>query len=663
MISFLYPALWFAALAAAIPIILHLIKRRESRRLTFPAIRYLRKAERRHKRQLRLRHLLLLGTRVLLVLLLAATAAGPLIGRGGAKDHRPTALAIVLDESLSSAQISDDRRLLDLFVERARLALDLSTPDDRIALFSAVDAGAAVATQELAVMREHLANLDPSATKADLPTLLLQANAWLNAVADGRAREIHILTDLQELSLHSASQQVHDDAGAGVSALVYIPDYEPPANGAPADPIPQIAPLNAGRQTRIAIPLNWFGSDQRAETTVIRLVVEDDVVAVGEAQLGATTLLQLPPQDSGWVQGYVDIDRSGLSADDRRYFTWFARPTARVALLGDPGEFVITALEALEGGGRLRRVQPEAAEVWITAGGERLQEGLAGGRSVIVIPPAAELELSRLNARLERAGLPWRYEPAAGNRGVTRLENGVEEVPGLDGLEIRRNYQLVSDGLVGGDTSLVRLASGEPWLVRGMTTEGAAYLLLASPLTIEASALPISAAMVPFMDASVGDWARRGVFQATVLDGSSAIRLPGRARTLTLPGGASISIEGGSRFRGRRAGNYAAYDGDGVVLAFSVNAPTSEADLSRGTPADLAVILPAADWSWSHGGDSADWESSVFRSRRGKLAWRPLVALLVLIAIVETSLAAAGRRRTAQTSSEAMGASPLQERA
>jgi hypothetical protein len=42
--------------------------------------------------------------------------------------------------------------------------------------------------------------------------------------------------------------------------------------------------------------------------------------------------------------------------------------------------------------------------------------------------------------------------------------------------------------------------------------------------------------------------------------------------------------------------------------------------------------------------DVADWRDSIYKARRGKLAWRPLVVLLILISIIEAALAAAGRR-------------------
>lgn len=646
MISFLHPFLWIAAAAAAVPILLHLIRRRELRQVTFPAIRYLRQAEQRHARRLRVRHLLLLAVRVLLVSLLAAAAAGPLIGRGDAADHRPTALAIVIDESLSSAQISGERRLLDYFVESVDLTLGLASPDDQLALFSSAGHGSPVAAQGAAAIREQLRNLEPSATSTDLPALIRRANAWLASAGGRRAHELHVLTDLQRISVGDGAPSdtaAPASGGRGVSVLVYAPDYEPQPNGAPGDPVAEVMPLNVGQPTTISVTTGWYGPDPPSDPVVLRLIVGDDVVAVTEAELGTPSLLRLPPQDSGWVQGYVEIDPSGMTADDRRYFSWLARPPARVAVLGDVGEFVTLAVDALERGGRLRAAAAAEAEVWIAGSGERLGDGLAGHRSVIIVPPTSGLDIPRLNLRLERAGVPWRYEPVDPATGRSRFADGAPL--GMSGLEVRRHYRIVPAGLTGADTAIIQLQTGEPWLIRGTAPEGSAYLLLASALTPGSSALPVSAAMIPFIDAAVGDWARSGAIEPAMIHGSTPVRLPPRARMLRYPDGSSIPVEGGATFMARLPGNYAVSDGRAVIMAFSVNAPITEADFGRGDPDALEAALPAAEWRWIRQRDSSAWADSIFRSRRGRAAWKPVVALFILIAILEAGLAAAGLRR------------------
>jgi hypothetical protein len=646
VIGFLYPAFLAAAAAAALPVILHLVRRREVRRLTFPAMRYLRRAEQRHARRLRLRHLLLLSARVLIILLAAFAAAGPLVGRGGAADHRPTALAIVVDESLSSARLLGGRRLADLYAERARLALELLTAEDRIALFSAVRPGEGAVTTDPVGAREYLRELRPTAGVAELANAIRQAEAWLQAWGELR-RELHVLTDLQRISAEAPGPEAATPTGAGrdVSVVVFSPELGPQSNGALGNPVPEAVPLTAGQHTRVSVALHWFGPERPSAPTVIRLVRGEDVVAAAEGEFGGSALLRMPPQDSGWVQGYVEIARHGLAADDRRYFTWFVRPAVRVALLGELGAFLNHAVEALTRGGRLSRVEPSEAEVWVSSGGQRIEEALVAGASVLVVPPSDPLELTRLNTRLDRARIPWRYEAVPGARGLARIAEGAP-MAGLSGLEVREWHRLVRSALASGDTALIRLSSGEPWLVRGNTNDGSTYLLLASPLTETASDVPVSAGMVPLVDAMVGSWARPGVVGAVDFEGVASVRLPARAREVVYPDGSRTPGEGGAWLQVSAAGNYSATDGVNVLMAFSVNAPLIEADLTRGRPEDLEAALPAADWTWIQGTDPAAWQQAIFRARRGKLAWRPLVVLLLLASIVEAGLAAAGRRRS-----------------
>jgi hypothetical protein len=281
--------------------------------------------------------------------------------------------------------------------------------------------------------------------------------------------------------------------------------------------------------------------------------------------------------------------------------------------------------------------------VWLADGGSRIEEGLNAGKSVIVIPSASGLDLPLLNSRLSRARVPWRYEATQGTHGVTRIAAGAP-LDGLAGLEVRQFYRLTPAGLAPVDTALIRLDDEQPWLVRGVVG-GAVYLLLASPLTPAASDVPVSAEMVPFVDALVGDWARRGVEDPASVEGNEPIRLPARARTLTGPDAVQVTVEGGAWYRASQAGYYTVSDGERDLLAFAVNAPLTEADLARGNRTELERVLPDAEWSWTDATRTDEWQASIFRARRGKLSWRPLVGLLLLVSIVEAALAAAGRRQ------------------
>lgn len=644
MIGFVQPLLLVAAAAAAIPIVLHLIRRQQARRVTFPAVRYLRRAEQRHARRLRLRHLLLLALRVSLIVLAAAAAAGPLIGPGGPADHRPTALAIILDNSLSTTAVLDDDHLFRALLDRATESVRLTGPDDRAALFPAADPAHTVITRGSDDLAASIRDLQPVPDIADLPGAIARAGEWLRSAGEERAPEIHLLTDGQSTSLagHNPGDPLVRPLDR-LTVVIHVPELEDPGNGTLADPQPEALPFILAQEARLSVSLHWFGTDrQPAEPVVMRLVHQGRIVGATEAAFGSVGLLSFTPDVPGWIQGYVEIDRHGLSADDRRYFTWSARPPPRVRVAGRPGPFLEEALSALARGDRLRRVVGEPAEVLIAGAGEGLEDAAARGATAIVIPPGSALELPRLNARLERAGIPWRYESATG-RGATRLE-APQAMERLADPEVRLVYALRPEGVAARDTVLIRTTDGEPWLIRGVTPRGSAHLLLASPLVPEATELPVSAAMVPFIDALIGEWARRGEHAGTHFTGVDPIRLPDRARRLEGEG-VSRPVEPGSWFHPAAAGNYSVLDGDSILLAFSVNPPLEESDRTQAPRKAFEDLLPEADWTWVGDDDPAAWTEAIYRARRGRLAWRPVVALLLLFAILESTLAASGRRR------------------
>ena len=97
--SFLYPAFLAAALAIAVPIVLHLLRRDAAPEVPFTAVRLLRRGPVERSRRRRLRDLLLLAARVAAILLLAAAFARPYMAARGDAGLR----VVAVDRSFSMA--------------------------------------------------------------------------------------------------------------------------------------------------------------------------------------------------------------------------------------------------------------------------------------------------------------------------------------------------------------------------------------------------------------------------------------------------------------------------------------------------------------------------------------------------------------------------------
>src|SRR5918997_135179 len=132
MIGFLHPWVLAGLAAAAIPILLHLLARREPPTVVFPAVRYLVSTTREHQRRLKLQNWLLLFLRTLLVVLLVMAAAGPTASLRGVAVHAPSALVLIVDNSPSSGSMAGGSPQLAQLVAAARGVVARATPDEAL---------------------------------------------------------------------------------------------------------------------------------------------------------------------------------------------------------------------------------------------------------------------------------------------------------------------------------------------------------------------------------------------------------------------------------------------------------------------------------------------------------------------------------------------------
>ena len=116
--AFLTPAFLFGALAVAVPIVLHFLRRERLPRLPFSDLRLLRGARVEQTRRQSLRELLLLALRVAAVLLLALAFARPFFADRAASGARATVVLVDTSFSVSApGQAAEARALAHAVVD------------------------------------------------------------------------------------------------------------------------------------------------------------------------------------------------------------------------------------------------------------------------------------------------------------------------------------------------------------------------------------------------------------------------------------------------------------------------------------------------------------------------------------------------------------------
>ena len=202
-------------------------------------------------------------------------------------------------------------------------------------------------------------------------------------------------------------------------------------------------------------------------------------------------------------------------------------------------------------------------------------------------------------------------------------------------------YRLGPAGTAATDSVLLRLQDGTPWAVRGTRAQGGRFIVLASPLTVQATTIPASAAMIPLLDRVTGTWAAADAARAEAQPGER-VALPQDAEEVIDPAGARVRVQAGEAFDGAtQPGVYRVVARGKVIGAFVVNPAAVESDLSYADAGRVQRALAPLDVKRMRA--AHDWRRGVFAHRVGREVWRVFLVILLVLLIVEAVAAATGR--------------------
>ncbi len=592
MIGFLHPWALLGLLGAAVPILLHLLARREPPTVVFPAVRYLITTTKEHQRRLKLQNLLLVAVRTLLIVLLALAAAAPTMPLRGVPGHAPSALVLVLDNSPSSAAVVAGSARLGHLASAARQVLGRGTPDDALWL---ITADGVPQRGDAGMLSEQLRDLAVSPRRLDLGVALTLAGEIL--APESKPGEVILLSDLQASAVSPATLEV--------PLLVARPSGPPPANVG-------LARLETGSQPwsseggRVVVSL--AGDSGTAVPVTTRIGRRPPVQTL--AHVGGAAALAVPGVGAGWWTVEANLAPDEFRLDDRRLGVVRVAPVARAAW--DTGSrYVAAAGEVLVSNRRL-------------TGGDEVTFGRLGRGASIVQPPEDVAEIGALNRALAARGVTWSY-------GAPILQAAMTDSgPYLGRVRVVRRFQLQSSG--SGRTGVLATVNGAPWLVRSGDV-----LLLGSRIDPEWTDLPLSAGFMPFMDALINRLARGEV---TLADGAPGdpVPLPDNATTVR-QSDREWPVESGGFFRPPEVGAYYVLAGSDTVGAITANLDPRE-----------SLLAPASDdqvrrlWRDARVADLTEASDLAFRTGalgdlRGPLLWAALV-----LGLAEMALASGLRR-------------------
>lgn len=395
---------------AAVPWLLHLLRRKRWRRIYFPSLMLL--ADRRNLvlRRYRIEEILLLAIRTLLVASLVAAMARPLVsGLPGWLSSAERWVVVILDDSASMAAARDGMTAMDLAKERIGPVLRSMGSGARVALVSG-----GRGTQVLAGFGEpdYIIRAIEEVQPRPLGTDLAGALALAGRMLEGKKQpSVLIVSDFQKYSFGQADSLVPGGDLKKISVFLLDIGLNPPPQN--------LAWLSVKAQPllgRMAVEVKTL-PQARAKLVLQqggRIVNQISVVADSNGRFSAG--MELPPGDSLCLWTSDD----GLALDDT-FFLADTRVVRRCLVVAEPvwaGQALLRkALDALSGSGIIWKMATvpnakdikEADVVLIAARGldtstsDLLSKAAESGTGFVFVPPA-EADVQSYNRLLSAMG-------------------------------------------------------------------------------------------------------------------------------------------------------------------------------------------------------------------------------------------------------------------
>jgi hypothetical protein len=342
----------------AIPIIIHLVFGRRTRRVDLGTLRFLKIVLQENVRRRRLKRWILLALRMACVALLVLLFARPYLLAGRLKgDDR--LVVILLDRSASMGLKTDRGRLLDLAVAEAEKVvaqcgsatqLEMACFDHAIYPLGkpeGVSAALSNTTESLEDLLTELGSSDTTYGSTDYGAALAWAHDVCVQSECGR-KELHLITDLQRSGLDRT-----DAKPMPVDVKVHLVDLgQPyPRNVAVTRVAAQRLTVRPGETVALEATLLSSGQFALENIPVVLYLRNGDrqqsMRTEVDLDAGATATVQfeLAKLAEGLWQGVVMAEiNDDLAFDNRRHVALLVTPPLQVVLLdGDPGSSPYTA--------------------------------------------------------------------------------------------------------------------------------------------------------------------------------------------------------------------------------------------------------------------------------------------------------------------------------
>lgn len=518
MMKFANPYFLFGLIAIAVPVIIHLFNFRRFRKIYFSNVAFLKEIKQETQKKSKIKHLLILVSRILAVASLTIAFAQPYIPQGTKTiDTRGSVVSVYIDNSFSMQNVSKKGRLFEEAVSKAKEIVLSYKSTDLFQLLTNDFEGRHQSCYTREEFIQMLGELDVSPATHTLSEVITRQNDLFSTVKN-KEKVAFILSDFAKVN--SDVDIISPDTG------VYV----------------HLLPLTANTTNNIFIDSCWFDSpvkqagqhveltvlvknmsDADAEKIPVKLTINGKQKALASADIsaGSETEVKLSYviSETGIQNAVVEIIDNPIIFDDEFYFSYKVADKIKVLdIFNNEKNIYVHSLFATDSSCELNSTDVNKLDYsdisisdlvildglrTITSGLEQELVKFVGKAGSLAVFPGAEADLTSYNSLTVALNAPSYKESDTADTKVSDVNTDhqlytdvFEKIPENVNMPVIYKHYPIKGKVFSVDENIMKLLNGDAFIISVKSGKGMLYMS-SVPLDADFSNFPKHALFVP----------------------------------------------------------------------------------------------------------------------------------------------------------------------
>ena len=342
---FIYPEFLFALSALAIPVIIHLFNFRRFKKIYFTNVRFLREIKQDTQSRSRLKHLLILISRLLALAFLVFAFAQPFIP--SANQHKGSGterISIYIDNSFSMDAIGKNGALLETAKKKAREIASTYKASDQFQLLTTDFEGRHQRLVSRDEFKKLVDEVKPGSSVRPLSEVVQRQEQALSGIDQTIHKSMFLLSDFQK-----SIADINEIKIDSTVRIYFVPLNASKQNNLAIDTCFLDKPfVQLNTPTTLQVRIRNTGSTD-AENIPLKLIINGVQKSVGSISVPAGSLnestLSFSLTEAGWQRAQLSIADYPVTFDDDFYFNFNIR--ASIDVLSINGKTAGNAINAV----------------------------------------------------------------------------------------------------------------------------------------------------------------------------------------------------------------------------------------------------------------------------------------------------------------------------